>query len=262
MRAALVAGLLLTMPLAAAAQEIRGRVVDEQNRQAVSAAGVTLRSAAGESIATASTDGEGFFTFKLPPAGSYTIVVERMGFAAEERKIDVTTEALMLPAFVLTAQAVQLDELEVEAEARRREVGFSRPSQLMSGSRMAKLESQGARVETAIRELSGVRVRNIRQVTTQDGQRVRNYVCIEATRGMVSMQSQGAACNPVVLVLNGIPSGDPHMGTRSFSLSDIESIEFLPPAEAMSRYGMSAGAVGALVIWTRGSGPHKSAERL
>jgi len=41
----------------------------------------------------------------------------------------------------------------------------------------------------------------------------------------------------------------------------FESIEFFTPAEAGNRFGMTASATGALVLWTRGRGPHVSESR-
>jgi hypothetical protein len=42
---------------------------------------------------------------------------------------------------------------------------------------------------------------------------------------------------------------------------DVESIQYLPPVEAGLEYGMQASAYGAIEIWTRGKGPHRSDER-
>jgi hypothetical protein len=48
---------------------------------------------------------------------------------------------------------------------------------------------------------------------------------------------------------------------RTFHLGDFESIEYSPPAEAAQKYGMDAGTYGALLLWTRGRGPHVSDAR-
>jgi hypothetical protein len=44
-------------------------------------------------------------------------------------------------------------------------------------------------------------------------------------------------------------------------MQNIESFEYLSPVEAGQQYGLDASANGALVIWTRGRGPHKSPDR-
>jgi hypothetical protein len=68
-------------------------------------------------------------------------------------------------------------------------------------------------------------------------------------------------CEPVVLVIDGVVTGDPHEPLRSFRLSDMESVELLQPTDAGLQYGLDASANGALVIWTRGRGPHRSEAR-
>jgi hypothetical protein len=49
-------------------------------------------------------------------------------------------------------------------------------------------------------------------------------------------------------------------GVLGQTRSSFASIEYIPPADAALLYGMNA-ASGALVLWSRGHGPHATAER-
>jgi hypothetical protein len=74
------------------------------------------------------------------------------------------------------------------------------------------------------------------------------------------MNTGGAVC--AVAVVDGVMLGD---GSSEFLYQlqayDVESIQYLPPVEAGLKYGMQASAHGAIEIWTRGKGPHRSDER-
>jgi hypothetical protein len=65
----------------------------------------------------------------------------------------------------------------------------------------------------------------------------------------------------VVVVLDGIVVGNGSELVSEMQLGHYESIEYLPPVEAGQRYGMEASAKGAIVLWTRGFGPHRSEAR-
>jgi hypothetical protein len=45
------------------------------------------------------------------------------------------------------------------------------------------------------------------------------------------------------------------------SVRELESVEYLNPLDAGLRYGNRAAQSGALVMWSRGQGPHKSPSR-
>jgi hypothetical protein len=249
--------LLLLSQTPAAAQSIRARVVDDATRQPIAGATVTMLS--GESVLTrVSSDANGFFRIRAPRAGTFAISVEMLGYATERREVAVAAEDLTMPAFVLKTQAIPV--APVEATARRNErsdpvVGFSRASHIVAGSRLATLEAQAARPLTLVREIGALRVQ---EYITPAG---KPKICIEARRGLSTFGAGRAqsGCAWPVIVIDGVAIADPASAEdtfRTLQLRDMESFEYLTPTEAGHRYGLDASANGALVIWTRGRGPH------
>jgi hypothetical protein len=151
---------------------------------------------------------------------------------------------------------IVLDTMQATAESERVMplVGFSRASFVLSGERMAVLERHGVAVSNAVRELgASLRVR----VTRRSG---RDLHCIESARRMTNFSST-IACEMVAVVVDGVVIGDPAEFVRDSRLYEFESMEYVSPVEAGFLYGLAASANGALVFWTRGRGPHVSADR-
>jgi hypothetical protein len=262
----------------AQAQQVRGRVVDDRARRAVQNATVLLVDSAGVQHAGGTTGADGFFTLRAPGAGRYTILIQQPGYAENRRDVQVASSDLLVPAFVLETEAVQLDSIGVEARARPQELaptGFQRSSHVISGAQLATLERQGGRFLTAVREMSSIRFRE----WSEEG---RQFFCVQSVRaassglqidtrarerrsdgGAIGIEGRGATdCQWVALVVDGILiGGDPMTNYRQLHLSDFESVEYLPPAEAGRLYGMAAASSGAIVAWSRGRGPHVSEQR-
>lgn len=267
MRATLIAlpiVALVCLSAQASGQTVRGRAVDEQTRRPIPDVDIAFSSESGVTVRDTVSGPDGFFEVRLEP-GTYTVQASRIGYDPLELQIQVgMEEELVLPAFVLKPAVVQLDSIAVEAVSDRERaavVGFTRASHVVSGARMAQLEQVGAKPINAIRDMPNVRVRWIPVFTTSSGRTITDYQCIESTRRIMSMERPRRPCQPAVLVLDGIAVGDPYDSLRSLNLQELESIEFLSPVEAGYRYGMGASAVGAVVVWTRGQGPHASADR-
>lgn len=251
------------LPSSVEAQQIRGRVVDEQTRQAVPGAVVSILRADSTVVTRAEAGTDGFFTIHLADPGSYVIGVESVGYWPLRRAIEVGAEDMLVPALVLTSQAIQLDSVGVEVEGgvaiERGVVGFARASHVVAGERLAMLERQGIRFPSAIRDLgAGLRVREwIDRFGVP-------HLCVESNRRIMSMGGGGGSegnCDWVALVIDGIPIGNEELTARSLNLQDFESVEFFTPVEAGNRFGLRASSTGALVLWTRGRGPHVSEER-
>jgi len=244
-------------------QEVRARVVDRDSRQAIEEAVATLKLLDGSVVGSAVSDDEGFFRVRTRGRGTYTLEVERLGYARETRDISVSGEdSLTLPAFVLTPEVIALDSMEVEARSRRGRGGgvvtAARSSHVISGARLATIEAGAGSLRTVLRELPGLRVR---EWMDRNG---RLHFCVESTRRLPTFAGAApAGCTWVVFVIDGI-AVDETMATtliRTPGLAEYESLEYLTPLEAGTHYGMDASANGAVVIWTRGRGPHASAGR-
>jgi hypothetical protein len=243
----------------AAAQTIRGRVIDDAARQGVARATVALVDSADGRLAEVVTGADGFFTLEAPGAGQFRIIVVHPGFAREERPVRVGSASQTVPAFVLKTEAVLLDAITAEgrrtaADSAAAAATFSRSSFVVAGSRLARLEQVGATMQSTMREMSGLRVREIQERTG------RRRLCVESTRAIVGL-SGGGGCNWVALIVDGVGVQDQENFFRSMRVADWESIEYVSPGDGAVRYGMDASARGAVVFWSRGMGPHRSAER-
>jgi hypothetical protein len=248
------------------AQQIRGRVVDEQSRSALVESTVTLYAGADSTrIDRAGTAADGFFVLTARGPGQYRIVVERIGYSPAERDITLADQReLLVPAFVLRSEAIALDTITARGQTTRQsaaiDVGFTRASHVIAGSKLAMLERTGTTVDAAVRQLgAGLRVRDL----LIPGM-TRGLTCVELTRRLPSFRtgSSGRECDMVALVLDGVTIPDALRSYQDLHLREIESIEYVPAAEAGLLYGMEASARGALVVWTRGRGPHRSEDRM
>jgi hypothetical protein len=204
--------------------------------------------AGGKQAAIAETDSLGFARLTLPERRVYTVRVGALGYLEQTREIDfATTDLSQIPAFVLKPQALSLTPVEVKARRSgyRGVGGAARASQMITGERIARMRLAGLWLEDAVREMPGVRVSN-----------PRGRLCLESTRGYASFQGNSSACRMVAIVINDIPYYDAEDMIRGATLDNFESVEFMSPMDAGFRYGLQASRTGALILWTRGRGPH------
>jgi hypothetical protein len=247
-------------------QEVRARVVAERSRSGMEGARVLLISADSIEIARTTTGPDGFFDLAGPGPGTFLIRIEHLGYGTVTRSVALEEGVRLIPAFVLSMTAIPLDTLEVEASrgavAPPGVVGFSHPSYLLAGERMAELEKTGISFTSVVRELGGgFRLRGV-----MVGER--NYTCIESSRRLPSFRGGGGSsdgCNMVVIIVDGVDTGLDGVAALQFvsylRLYDYESVEYQTSVEAGSRYGLRASDRGALVLWSRGRGPHRSKAR-
>lgn len=252
------------LPAAAHAQQLRGRVLDEATRQPLANATVALMR--GDSaLAEVGTDAQGFYAFALPGAGEYRVRISHVGYVEVVQRVRASAgqQDVTVPAATLRSEAIRMETLEANAEAPQNGMyagmPVARPMNRLTGEKLNRLEKQGVTTYSALRQLgAGLRVR---VVNLPGGH---SDTCVESTRRTMDLNggTGNGACENVALILDGIyvgPASYAHM--RSFHLSDYESIEFLTPLEAGQRWGFEASSRGALVIWTRGNGPHRSSDR-
>ena len=240
------------------AQEIRGRVVDEENRRAVAGALVTLTAADSTPVFRTGTDEDGFFVVIAGRPGRFELSVSSIGFGTETRVVNVEASHITVPAFVLKVTAIPLAPVVTDASRRGRVdslAGFSRSRFLLTGSRLQTLEEHGLPFKQAVLDLGG-------SLRMREGYIAgRYYLCIETKRGMASFRGVNGCAWPAIIIDDIEIRGDMQAIVRALSIADMESIEFVPPVEAGRRYGLNASPNGALVIWTRGQGPHRSSAR-
>jgi len=91
MRVFVLLGVVLSFSLAAAAADLKVKVVDPQSA-AVGGAQVSLLGNDGRVVATQNTSAEGGAVFRVPGEGAFQIQVLAPGFAAETLQVSSQTE--------------------------------------------------------------------------------------------------------------------------------------------------------------------------
>jgi hypothetical protein len=253
----LVLSLLSMLPGYLHAQQVRARVIDADRRTPLRDVQVLVVDSAGSEYGAARTGGDGFFHIRQLTHGSYTLILEHGGYHPVRRPLVATgTDLLTLPAILMQSEAVALDPVLAGAAARTpsfREEDEVRPEFLLAGARMAELELVNAAPTTIYRELApGLHIRG-------EGR----TLCVESRRGPNSMRGGGGrACEPVAVIVDGMPVSDGTLILRGLKPGAWESIEYLSAIQASLRYGLyGSSSGGAIVLWTRGLGPHRSAAR-
>ncbi|HST60227.1 MAG TPA: carboxypeptidase-like regulatory domain-containing protein [Longimicrobium sp.] len=111
----LAAALLLAIP--AAAQTVRGVVVDEAQRP-VSGMLVRLVTPGGAASGGALTDAQGRFTLTAPAPGAYTVRAERVGYSTAVAPVDVAAGQMAEVRLTTAVKAFVLPAVEVTAAGR------------------------------------------------------------------------------------------------------------------------------------------------
>ncbi|HEX2166435.1 MAG TPA: carboxypeptidase-like regulatory domain-containing protein [Longimicrobiales bacterium] len=246
------------LPGALHGQQVRARVIDADQRSALTAVQVLITDSAGSTYASAETDGNGFFTIEQLQAGEYALVLRRDGYRTVNQPLVIRGVApVTLPAILMQSEAVVLDP--VRAEGRRQPAidiaeEEVRGEFVLAGGQLAQLEQVNASPQAVYREL-GLRVR---ESVTSGG----TYFCVGGNRGPTSMRGGGGGCEPIAVVVDGILVSNPTQVLRNYRVSEWESVEYLNAVEAGVRHGLHAShAGGAIVLWTRGLGPHRTPAR-
>jgi hypothetical protein len=99
---------------AASAQEVRGRVLDDETRRPIADAEVTLFNASNERVASVLTNERGEFIVRARRAGRHLLKVERIGYALNTSpRFDLTPSEILEIEFRLKAQGILLAPLTV-----------------------------------------------------------------------------------------------------------------------------------------------------
>lgn len=259
-RVLLILCVFAALPVAAHAQQVRARIIDADRRTPLTDVRVSVRDSAGTDHVSTRTDRNGFFTIDGIAPGAYTLLAELDGYRAVRQPFVVGgSTPLVLPAILLQSEAVALDPVRAEASVERAaELGerdATRGEFVLAGTRMAELEKVNASPAAVYREL-GVRVR---EVQTAAGV----MFCLQSRRGPNSMLGGGGgSCEQIAVAVDGVLIRDPAMVLRTLKPGAWESIEYLSAIEAGARFGLhGSSSGGAILLWSRGSGPHRNAAR-
>jgi hypothetical protein len=238
------------------AATLEGRLLDAETEAPIPAAEVRL----GEGGLRTVTDASGRFRFTGVESGEVAFQVHRLGYDWESERIAVPPGARMVVELRAAPRAVALDAVVVRAtstEARMAR-GATQAPRVISGARLREAEERTAPLGDVVREFPSLHIREGR-FETSDG--VEYGICVESARAMhryavLDRQTDLPWCEMIAVVVDGAPVVRGAEMLLALPLWQVESIEFLPPLGAL-RWGERAAINGAIVIWTRGRGPHR-----
>ena len=253
LRAAVVCAMAVAVTGAAAelagqadAPRISGRVVDLDTGAGIEGAAVALRSlgaGTGDSIrAETVTDGAGLFQVERAGAGDYELTVTHIAYGTFRERLTLTREDRIALRVTLSPTAIALDPVVVEVSAedsrQGRALGVAR--RRVTAEQLAPVARTGNHLVNALALLlTGVRVRGGR---SQPGQ----LVCLEF-RGPASLA--GSGCLTPIVIVDNVRQANGLATLNTMPLTDIRSVEAIPPSEAGVRYGANSNS-GVIVIET------------
>ncbi len=246
---ALIVALLLVVP-SVGAQQVTGRVTDQQSGEPLAAVQVFI---VGSGIGALTQQNGRYLLLNVPP-GTHTLSAERIGYRSVTRQIMVGAGATVVQEFVLNETALGLDEIIVTGTpggTQRRAIGnavtavqASEVAQTVAVAGLQDLLSgrspgvQFTRVSGNVGTGSGIDIRGVGSFSLSsdpliyvDGVRVNN----DSQSG--PMIADGREVNPL----------------DDFNPQDIESVEIIKGPAAATLYGTEASAGVIQIITKRGA---------
>jgi hypothetical protein len=239
---------------------VEGRLLDAETGTPIGGAEVRLSPQDLRAI----TDAAGRFRFARVAPGATSLAVRRLGYEWESGPVEIAEAASMLLELRAAPQAVELDAVVVRAstaEARMARAATQAP-RVFAGAYLRLAEERTAQISEVIRQFPSLSIKEGR-FETSDG--VEYGLCVESSRALhryavLEKQTLLPWCESIAVVVDGVTAIRGLEQLITLPLWEVESIEFLPPLGAL-RWGQRAAVNGALVIWTRGRGPHRDPER-
>ncbi len=230
--------------------DLRGEVVDLDSGVPVAQAVVQLAGTGFQGV----TDDQGRFLFPDLSPDVYTVEIRHLGYSVRSDQVEVPPSMDVFVRLRVAPQAIEVAGVEVNVRSAVEEITRLTPFRrdIVYGETMLEEELRGATaVDVLRRSVPGLRV--VEEYLATGGRRV----CISTNRRVGSFVTGG--CSAPQIVIDGVRSPEGGESLVRFPAADIESIEFLPPAQAQTMYGTGGNtADGVIVIWTRGRGPYVS----
>ena len=244
-----LAALLLPLVIAplAAAQSVRGRVVEVPGNRPLADAQVVLWSDSTHAVAMTRTDSSGVFLVRAPKPGTYVIHVRKFGYSGgqtdalpltepQEYEIVIKTPrvAPVLPNVNVTAKGGRPGDFMMQGFEARRRAGFGT---FLTADDIDRKNSP--QIAELLRGIAGVDV-----APGPNGR----YL-ITSSRGGRSFENSGCQMD---LFLDGWPV-DEEVLQRTTRPIDLEAIEvYNGPATVPSQFKKNlTGSCGAALFWTR-----------
>ena len=228
------------------AQELRGRVVAEAGSAPIEGATVSLRGSNGRVRATAVTDDRGAFAIRAGRAGTWTLDVQRIGFAAwKSDPFDVGDTDEFELEIRLGVDAVPLEPVRVVASApgpgaefRRRMVTRGGTGRFIGRAEIGQATS--ARTSDLLRNVPGLTLEPVLDPRLPGS-------------GAARYRVTGRGGCPAALFLDGLPVRQTDLMTVD-DLTDPRTLEgleiYTSSAMAPAQY-RSDGECGVVLFWSR-----------
>jgi hypothetical protein len=237
---------------------------DATNGAPLQGAAVWLGRAPGATFSNAS----GIVRFDRVPPGENELRIEMIGYGSRSAPIQVAAAEEIQVMVRVPPKPVALEPIAIHSTMRSE---FRTPREastrvdILAGRELAFAEARAANVADVLRgRFAGLFIHEGAYSTVHNPE-LERIVCVESVRRLDRLRSPPGVrepfCEMVTIIYDGVPTFNAGAMLRNLSVRDIESLEYLGPLEAGIRYGVRASQSGALVIWSRGQGPHKSPER-
>ena len=252
-RLLIVAALLALSPARAAAQTLRGQVVDGSSEAAIARATLRLVGADSLAVASAVTDDAGGFALTAPAAGEYMVRVESLGYdAAVVGPVRLRVNGFVDVTLALTARPIPLDSVAVQVGQQDiwlQRAGYYERKEHSGGvfldaAQLAQRHTQ--RMGDALSGVQGVRVLSDGGVTD-----------LQLRGRMTDVFRNPRICLPLVyldglLVSDGQVANSGRFNLDSLPVDHIAAIEiYMGEASVPLQFARGGGACGAAIFWTK-----------
>lgn len=239
---------------------VQGQLLDAVTEGPIAEAAIELDGVEGEVV----TDRDGHFRITEVPAGEHAFQVSRLGYDWRSEAIDIGAGSTVVVELRAAPTAIGLEAVVVRVSTpeMRMAKAASQAPRILAGVQLGDAEERASSLEDVIRWFPSLQIRH-GQFETELG--IERGTCIESSRALMryaipEKQTPLPWCEMIAIVIDGAPTFRGTEMVAALRLRNVESIEFLPPTGAL-RYGERAALNGALVIWTRGRGPHQDPGR-
>lgn len=231
--------------------DLRGEILDLETGAPVAQAVVQLEGTGMQGL----TDDRGRFLFSDIHPGRYGVRIQHLGYSVESEVVEVPAGRDVFLRIRIAPRVIELDGVDVSVRSAVEQITRLTPFRrdIVYGEAMLEEEIRGASaIDILSRSVPGLRVVELYRENAP------NLVCVSTNRRVGRLQF-GQGCENAQIVIDGVRFPDGPEFLKRMMAHEIESIEFLPPAQAQTVYGTGGNtANGVIVIWTRGKGPYVS----
>ncbi|HEU0013739.1 MAG TPA: carboxypeptidase regulatory-like domain-containing protein [Longimicrobium sp.] len=241
LRALLVAPLLLSLAAPAAAQTLRGRLLDAATDDPIPAGRVALMTDASTAVRWTLSDEQGWFELEAPRAGEYLVYAARVGFDEQVAgPLGLQGAEPTVVAFRLQRAATRLDPVTVEAQP------YYRP---LSSTGFYQRQRLGFGHFISPEELERLEARDLREILRMvPGISVDDGAMVDKTRAR-GRGSVNRLCVAPALIVNGLRMFDGSL--EDFPRDHILAIEvYRGPSDVPAQYA-GDGFCGVILVWLK-----------